>query len=231
MLSPVFLNGTEGEVHLDLCIRLVCEPHGTWEINWSKVTKVDPSFGQSSNPKPIDSIKPKHTPAHLVGQNSNPKPFQASNPKPISNPKPTQTSAFGWPNTKPKALPAFNPKPNHKPVYKWKPKPHRPSLTQYQTHPYSSQAPPSHLFSSASSKTGSNMIDTELTLTHMEPTCTEKLLLVLDNSNAFVTESMCSDASVDESLCFDGDVALQCNIQQIIHQHTDNVIKKWGNSE
>ena len=62
MLSPVFLDGTEGEVHLDLCIRLVREPHGTWEISWSKVTEVDPSFGQSSNPKPIASIKPKHTP-------------------------------------------------------------------------------------------------------------------------------------------------------------------------
>ena len=57
------------------------------------------------------------------------------------------------------------------------------------------------------------MIDTELTLIHMEPTCTEKLLLVLDNSDASVTKSMRSDASVDESLCFDGDVAMQCNIQ------------------
>ena len=65
----------------------------------------------------------------------------------------------------------------------------------------------------------------------MEPTCTEKLLSVPDNSDASVTESMSSDASVDESLCFDGDVVVKHNIQQIIHQHTDNVIKKWGNSE
>ena len=80
------------------------------------------------------------------------------------------------------------------------------------------------------------MIDAEPTLTHMEPTCTEKLLSVPDNSDAFDTESMssdasvdeslCSDASVDGSLCFDGDVAVQRDIQQIIHQHTDNVIKK-----
>ena len=211
--------------NLDLCIRLVRGPLGTWEISWSKVTEVDSSFSQSSNPKPIDSFKPKHTPTPLFGQYSTPKPFQASNPKP------TQTSAFEWPNTKPKALPTSNLKPNHKPVYKWKPKPHRPSLTQYQTHPHSSQAPPTHLFSSASSITGSDMTDAEPTLTHMEPTYTEKLLSVLDNSNASVTESMSSDASVDESLCSDGDVALQRNIQQIIHQHTDNVIKKWGNSK
>ena len=29
----------------------------------------------------------------------------------------------------------------------------------------------------------------------------------------------------------DDDVDLQHNIQQIIHQHTDDVIKKWGNSK
>ena len=72
---------------------------------------------------------------------------------------------------------------------------------------YSSQAPSSHLFSSASSKPGSDKIDVELTLSHMEPMCTEKFLSVLDNFDASVTESMCFDASVDESLCSDGDVA------------------------
>ena len=65
----------------------------------------------------------------------------------------------------------------------------------------------------------------------MELTCTEKCPSVLDNSDASVTESMCSDASVDESLCSDGDMALQRDIQRIIHEHTDNVIKKWGNYE
>ena len=54
---------------------------------------------------------------------------------------------------------------------------------------------------------------------------------MLDNFDASVTESMCSDASVDESLCSDGDMALQRDIQRIIHEHTDNVIKKWGNYE
>ena len=32
-------------------------------------------------------------------------------------------------------------------------------------------------------------------------------------------------------MCSDDDGDLQCSIQQIIHQHTDEVIKKWGNSE
>ena len=82
----------------------------------------------------------------------------------------------------------------------------------------------------ASSKPGSDKIDAELTLSHME-TCTEKFPSVLDNSDASMTESMCSNASVDESLCSNGDVALQRDIQRIIHQHFDNVIKKWGNSE
>ena len=54
---------------------------------------------------------------------------------------------------------------------------------------------------------------------------------MLDHSDASVMESLCSDASVDESLCFDGDVALQRDIQRIIYEHTNNVIKKWGNSE
>ena len=75
------------------------------------------------------------------------------------------------------------------------------------------------------------MIDAVPTLTHMEPMCTEKFLSVLDNSEASVTESMSSDASMDKSFCSNDDVALQHNIQQIIHQHTNNVIKKWGNSE
>ena len=65
----------------------------------------------------------------------------------------------------------------------------------------------------------------------MVPTCTEKLLSVVNVSDASVAGFLCSDASVDESLCSEGDVALQRDIQQIIHEHSDNVIKKWGNSE
>ena len=68
-------------------------------------------------------------------------------------------------------------------------------------------------------------------LTHLVPTCSEKLLSVLDNSEASDSESLSSDASLEESLCSDDDVDLQRNIQQIIHQHIDDVIKKWGNSE
>ena len=42
---------------------------------------------------------------------------------------------------------------------------------------------------------------------------------------------MAIPTSVDESLCSDGDVALQQDIQRIIYEHTYNVIKKRGNSE
>ena len=121
-------------------------------------------------------------------------------------------------------------KPKHKLVFKWQPKPPQPAipltLAQYQTHPhskYSSQVPPSHLITSAATKTS---LVGKLTLTHTELTCIE---MFLNNSDAFVTESLCSEASMDESLCSDGDVALQRDIQRIIHEHTDDVIKKWGN--
>ena len=150
---------------------------------------MDPSVGHVPNPKPIDFNKPKHKPVPTVGQISNPKPFDFYKPK-------------------------------YKPVFKWKPKPSQPSMTQYQTHPhskYSLQVPSSHLISSASSKAGSVKANAKLTLTHLEPTCIEKFLSVLDNSDASVTKSLCSDASVDKSLCSDGDVALQRDIQRIIH--------------
>ena len=68
-------------------------------------------------------------------------------------------------------------------------------------------------------------------LTHLDLSCFEKLLSVLDNSEASDTESLSFDASLEESLCSNDDVDLQRNIQQIIHQHTDDVIKKWGNSK
>ena len=115
-LSLVSSDGTKGEVQLDLHFRLVCGPLGTWEISWSKVTEVDSSLIQTSNPKPSDSFKPKHPTVGqhpkpsdsfkpklpIVGQHSKPKPISNPKPKPISYPKPTQT--FGWPNTKPKAF-------------------------------------------------------------------------------------------------------------------------------
>ena len=78
---------------------------------------------------------------------------------------------------------------------------------------------------------GSDKSKAELTSTNMVMTCTEKLLSVVNVSDAFVAGSLCFDASVDESLCSEGDVALQRDIQRIIHEHSDNVIKKWGNSE
>ena len=78
-------------------------------------------------------------------------------------------------------------------------------------------------------------------LTHLVPTSSEKPPSVRDSSEAFDTESLCSDATLEVSLssdatlevslCSDDEVDLQRNIQQIMHQHTDDVIKKWGNSE
>ena len=207
------------------------------------------TVSQQTTSKPISNSKPKHP---TIGQhsstqpisNSKPKPIPNPKPKPISNPKPKQT--FGWsnskpkdhtvsnpkpPNTKPNILPASNPKPNRKPIFKWKPKAHRPSLSHYLTHPHSSQAPPSLPFSSAPSVMGNVRSDSLPLLTHLAPTCSEKLLSVRDNSEASNTESLSSDATLEVSLCSDDDVDLQRNIQQIIHQHTDDVIKKWGNSE
>lgn len=110
----------------------------------------------------------------------------------------------------------------------------QPSLSHFSTLPpsnFSSNVIPSRLIPSESSKVGSDMAGALHSLTHLELACTEDLLSVLDHPDASVTESVCSDASVDESLCSDDDMALQRDIQRIIHEHTDNVIKKWGNSE
>ena len=110
----------------------------------------------------------------------------------------------------------------------------QPSLSHFPTLPHSnfpSKVIPSHLISLESSKAGTDKAGALHSLTHLETACTEDLFSVLDHFDAFVTESLCSDTSVDESLCSDGDVSLQRYIQRIIHEHTDNVIKKWGNSE
>ena len=142
------------------------------------------------------------------------------------------------PNPHPKPNNNYNPK--HKTLFKWQPKPSQPTipLNNYNlTHPHfkhSSQVPPSHPTTSASisaSLVGSDKSEAKLTPTHMVPTCTEKLLSVVNVSDASVAGSLCSDASVDEPLFSNGDVALQRDIQRIIHEHSDNVIKKWGNSE
>ena len=94
---------------------------------------------------------------------------------------------------------------------------------------------PSLPSSSSSSVLGSENSDTVLSSTHMLPMCSEQVSSVPDNSEASVSEFLASEASSDtsseDSLCFDDDGDVQRNIQQIIHQHTDEVIKKWGNSE
>ena len=68
-------------------------------------------------------------------------------------------------------------------------------------------------------------------LTHLVPTSFEKPPSVRDSSEASDIESLSSDATLEVSLCFDDEVELQRNFQKIMHQHTDDVIKKWGNSE
>ena len=284
-ISPVSSDDSEDGVILDLFIKLERGPHGKWGISWSKVSEVDPSVGQASNPKPIDFNKPNHKLILSAGLIPNPKPFDFIKPK--------VKPVFKW-----------KPKPSQPSLTKYQTYPHskypsQPSLTQHQTLPHSklsSQVNPSHLISSEASKAGSDNADAKHSLTHLEPACTEVFLSVLDNSiassqpflthfptlphsnfsskvnpshlissesskagtdkagamhslthlepactenflsvldnfDASMTESLCSDASVDESLCSDGDVALQRDIQLIINEHTDNVIKKWGNSE
>ena len=223
---------------MDLFIRLERGPHGKWGISWSKVTEETLRLTKPLTQSPLISLSPNTVLSLQLAKLQTQSPFKPLTQSPSQTQSPLKLVPSVGQNSKPKTLPASigqasNLKSKHKPIYKWKPKPHQPFMSQYQTHPhsmYSSQAPPSHLFSSASSKPSSDKIDVELTLSHMEPTCTEKLLSVLNNSDASVTESMCFDACVDESLCFDGDVALQRDIQRIIHQHSD-VIKKWGNFE
>ena len=103
-LSLVSSDGTEGVIQLDLFLRLVRGPLGTWEISQSNVTKVDSSISQPPNPKSSNSLKPKHhtvsqhttskpisnsKPKHpTIGQHSSTQPISNSKPKPIPNPKP-----------------------------------------------------------------------------------------------------------------------------------------------
>ena len=99
-------------------------------------------------------------------------------------------------------------------------------------HSYSSSTVvPSHLISSESSIADLVTAEGLHSLTHLDLACLEDLPSILDHSDASMMESLCSYASVDESMCSNGDMALQRDIQQIIHEHSDNVIKKWGNSE
>ena len=76
-LPIVSSDGTEDELQVDLYLRLVRGPLGTWEISWSNVTEVDSSLNQPPNPKSSDSLKPKL-----------PSVSQLKTSKPISNSKP-----------------------------------------------------------------------------------------------------------------------------------------------
>ena len=54
-------------------------------------------------------------------------------------------------------------------------------------------------------------------------------------SDEVVVDSICSDESVESfkesEHTFDCDEALQWDLRMILQEHSDNVIKKWGNSE
>ena len=105
-LPIVSSDGTEGELLVDLQLRLVRGPFGTWEVSWSKVSEVASSLNQPPNPKSSVSLKPKPPSASQLNTsksifNSQPKSYQ-----PISNLKPKPIS-----NTKPKPISISKPKP------------------------------------------------------------------------------------------------------------------------
>nr|POF02877.1 putative disease resistance rpp8-like protein 4 [Quercus suber] len=214
----------------------------------------DSSVGHNPFPKPSGlEVNPS------VDKSSDPKPSnQASDPKPIVAIKPIINPSVGQ-NSNPKPNGRFKLK--YKPVFKWKPKHSQPALTHSHinlTHSHTFCSSPVTAAQITSSVSSLAVIADNPSLTHFEPlstetipsmivnldasvnepkcsdvesTCSETIPSVLDNSEASVTESMCSDASVDESLCSDDEAALHRDIHRIIHEHTDNVIKKWGNSE
>ena len=65
--------------------------------------------------------------------------------------------------------------------------------------------------------------------------CTEMILSEINDSNGTVDESLCSNVFVEifsgSEPTDDGYATLQCDIQRILQEHIDNIIKKWGNSE
>ena len=177
-------NDITSQLTLDLFMRLERGQNGRWGIVWSKVNEKGP---KERGPKGRGGISWSKAFEEDLGQVPNPP------PKPNSN---------------------YNPK--HKTLLKWQPKPSHPTIplnNYYLTHPHSkhsSQVPPSHPTTSAStsaSLVGSDMSEAIFTSTHMASRCTEKLLLVVNFSDASVAGSLCSDAFVDESLCSEGDVA------------------------
>ena len=84
-LPIVASDGTEGELFVDLQLRLMRGPLGMWEVNWSKVSKVASSINQPHKPKlpssPTNSLKPKPPSASQLytakpSFNSQPKSYQ-----------------------------------------------------------------------------------------------------------------------------------------------------------
>lgn len=135
-------------------------------------------------------------------------------------------------NYKPTTAKSFNhlkkPTPYPKPITVWWPKAswsiissHMNELLTLSTHK-SSQQKLIHPTVSASTKLGQMLPSPDAPIqTHFELIGTE---MTFDSAMA---ESICSDKS-PTSNC---DKALQRDFQTILQEHTDIVIKKWGNSE
>ena len=136
-------------------------------------------------------------------------------------------------NFKPTTTKSLNhlkkPTPNPKPITVWWPKASRSIISSHvnqlltlSTHK-SSQQKLTHPTVLASTELGQMppSPDTALIQTHFELICTEMTF------NSAVAESICSDKS-PTSNC---DKALQHDLQTILQEHTNIVIKKWRNSE
>ena len=215
---------------------------------------MNPKPNSYTNPRPTSRssqpISETQSPKPIPITNPKPIPYSSSNPIPTDKPKhsinPKSCPYTGLPlATKPNRAP--NPKPNNK---IWKPKPPRPNKLL----PLS-QLSPSLTSPSFFSVLGDENSDVELSSTSQLPMSSDVELsptLVLPmTTDQLPSDSATSDASVnvtsvsddasatsdssdytsENSMNFEDDGELQSSIQQILHQHTDEIIRKWGNSE
>ena len=79
-------DGTEGELVVDLHLRLLRGPSGKWEVSWSKVSEVGSSSNQPLKPKipssPTNTLKPKPPP--LPANYLQPSPVLTLGPNPLN---------------------------------------------------------------------------------------------------------------------------------------------------
>ena len=213
-----------------------------------------------TNPRPtsrssqpiLETHSPKPKPT------SDPKPIPHSYTNPITTVKPKNTvNLKSGPNIHfshaAKANSAPNPKPNN---LIWKPKPLRPNLLPSQSplpvSQLSTSLPSSSSFSvlrdensdvelSATSQLPMSSV-VELSSTLELPKSSDQLYSVPATSDACASvtsvsdddasaTSDSSDSSSEISMNSEDDGELQSSIRQILHQHSDEIIRKWGNSE